>query len=276
MPDNQGALIAIGLDDYVQAGLIDDVDVEIVEIRAVMWDYAGQVKELTDEVLAVRGTLKVLGTPDIIEHHWSAGTGFVPNADGTGFVRAEDSTRTALAKGSNWHMFHWSLHFEAGMPKNKLRELGGLSLLDGAIIHVVRVPEPARPGLAPRPTRREGQPRTTLVCKGPAKRWPWDVKGKPPARKAMGPATVTVAVASVAETNVEEHIAKLASDALGKAMADTDVLPVTKLRSLVFSAIGPGTDRGLRGQATNLACNPDFLAERGYVLEEGTVSKVPV
>lgn len=280
MSEAPGTLVPLGLEDYVQAGLIDDVDVEIVEIRACIWDYQGQAPDS----LAVRATLKVLPDGDMHEHYWSAGTGFVPSADGCGFVRAEDSTRERLAKGTNWHLMHTSLCLEAGMPKNKLSEKGGLSVLDGAVIHVIRTPEPTRPGLESRPTRREGQPRTTLICKGPAKRWPWDAKGKGAARRtSAGASSAAPAAAAAAPTPAvppapaesSDEVAKLAVRAVGEAMADTDSLPLTKFRTLVYNRIGPNTDRDLRTKATNLACDPDFLAENGYVIEENTVAKVP-
>jgi len=266
----QPALAGLGLDDYVQGGLIDDVDVEIVSLRAVMYDYGG---DLTDKVLAVCAMLKELKSGEISDCHYSAGTGFVPSADGTGFVPVEESGRTALTRGTNWHIFHKSLHENGGLPANKLREPGGLSLLDGAVIHIKRVPEPERSGLGVRPTKREGQTRTIPICFGPALRWPWEAKGKKPAAAVAGrPA----AAAAPAATPAADTAESLAIDGLMKAFGDTDSMDVTVLKKTVFSSIGPGADKTLRAQATKLVADADWLSSQGYLLEGPTVEKIPV
>lgn len=260
----QGVSAPLGLDDFVQAGLIADADVEIQSLRFVLFDYMGT---RPDPVLALCGTFRELGTGEISENHWTAGTGWVPNHDGTGVVRAEDSSRTGLSKGTNAFEFLESLHKNGGMPKNKLREDGGLALLDGAVIHVKRVPETIRPGLSQEP-RRGGQERTVLTCTA-ALRWPWDSKGAKPKAGAAKPATAATAAAASSES--AEQMAERALEAVMSQIDELTMDGAKGLKAACFRQIGAGVDKDLRTEAVKLIQDEDFLVTRGYVLEEGGI-----
>lgn len=81
--------------------------------------------------------------------HASAGniSRIVPDDDpGVGFVPAEDSKAKGLSRSSNASLFLKSLE-DAGFPK-KVLAAGDYTVIDGAVVDLVRLPQPKRRGLA--------------------------------------------------------------------------------------------------------------------------------
>jgi len=120
-------------------GLIDDVDVEFVSMRAVVWDYNGKAPE----ALALKAALRPLNSTETLDQYWSAGS---PED----FEILDDGRRlhprgevTGLRKTTN-----------AAELINSLKSCGftGWSddlgkMFDGLQAHVNQKPAPKRAGL---------------------------------------------------------------------------------------------------------------------------------
>src|SRR5262245_43883094 len=94
-------------EDFVQGGLLSDVDVEFSDLQFCGWDYNGAVPE---EILAVKATLRVLddkGKPDPqseTDQFWSAGGPFSEvGTSEDGYKLIPSATKNGLTKGSNFH-----------------------------------------------------------------------------------------------------------------------------------------------------------------------------
>ena len=138
---------------YVSAGLVNDVDVEIVDIEFQMWNYPENA--MPEDALFVMAVFKNLDDGTASEARWKAGAGFKPNEDGSRPVPT--GSGTFMHKSTNWEQFVLSLINDGGMPKDKLDEPPGIKTLIGTKFHVVRVPEKERSGLG---TRTGGRPRS--------------------------------------------------------------------------------------------------------------------
>src|SRR5574342_1393115 len=121
-------------DDFVQGGLISDVDVEFKSFRFCLWDYTGPIPE---PQLAVRGEMAPLDAPDEeVEQYWSAGSTaeFVPSEDGKTVNPTHDGAQ--MKRSSNWAMLLTSLK-NCGVD-TKVLGPGDISVLDGLQAHIVR------------------------------------------------------------------------------------------------------------------------------------------
>jgi len=151
--------VSFNPDDLVQAGLADDFDGEITEVRYVPWDYDGH---LDHHILAARVTI----VPDEdsgfdeFTQHYSAGDlqFFLPSVDGENPVdlEADDEDdmagrfvvpvgrRESLANSSNWAAFVIAA-VEAGFPKDQISSDSGV--FEGVKGHFNRVPQQKRSGI---------------------------------------------------------------------------------------------------------------------------------
>lgn len=151
--------VSFNPDDLVQAGLADDFDGEITEVRYVPWDYDGH---LDHHILAAR--VSILPDEDSgfdeFTQHYSAGDlqFFLPSVDGENPVdlEADDEDdmagrfvvpvgrRESLANSSNWAAFVIAA-VEAGFPKDQISSDAGV--FEGISGHFNRVPQQKRSGI---------------------------------------------------------------------------------------------------------------------------------
>ena len=125
--------LSISPDDFVQGGLLQDVDVEVKAAVYEVYDYGGKVRMNNDPPIALKLTLQVPGTEDQHEEYITGGSSadFVPDPNTNGDTLEPNGTATALRKGCNLELFSTSL-VAAGFNKPKLVE-GKASNLVGQI-----------------------------------------------------------------------------------------------------------------------------------------------
>jgi hypothetical protein len=130
-PTNSGvAFVSLNPDMATQGGLIDDIDVEITDALAVMWDYNGNAP--TGPAMAVEYT-DVNGAQHI--QYYSAGKSedWLAHESGEGFVSV--SGKTGFNSNSNIMMLFDSL-VKAGFPKEYLT--GNVKVIVGTKGHVLQ------------------------------------------------------------------------------------------------------------------------------------------
>lgn len=155
-------------EQMVSGGLLDDVDARIEKVRFVPWDYNGSIP---NHILAVRVDYQPLDAQgkndgEIYEQHYSAGDleHYVPSMDGEnpapglehfGEQGNDDSTaegvyalrvgkKEGLSNTSNWAQYLVAA-LDAKFPKDRFS--AAVSFLEGALVHVNRVPQKKRAGL---------------------------------------------------------------------------------------------------------------------------------
>lgn len=128
--DDGVAFVSLNPDMATQGGLIDDIDVEITDALAVLWDYNGQ--QAAGPALAVEFT-DVNGGQHI--QYYSAGKSedWMPHESGEGFVAV--SGKTGFNNNSNIMMLFDSL-VKAGFPKEHLT--GNVKVIVGTKGHVLQ------------------------------------------------------------------------------------------------------------------------------------------
>lgn len=171
--------------EFVQGGLINDVDVEVIDSRFVRWDYgeygaddkkfigSGKGPEITAYTMAFE-----LASGDKARQFWSVGgdDDFMPSKDGSYLVKAGD--RSSLNQGSNYFLFMASVKNCLGEdpPDTVMEDIG---LFNGLKGHVLRVPQPKREGLKNVRKRDDGEEREkTVLTFNDIASTPWETKGK--------------------------------------------------------------------------------------------------
>jgi hypothetical protein len=137
MAGQQGASLAA----FAQGGLIDDIDVEILDAAFAEWDYNGSIAQ---PALAL-GIQYATADGKTYDQYYSAGDlqYFVPSEDGSMAVPVGD--KAMLNDNTNTAKFLLSL-MECGFPEDKLAS-GNVKCLIGTKGHVNRVAQPKRTGL---------------------------------------------------------------------------------------------------------------------------------
>jgi len=205
--------VSLNPSSYVSAGLINDVDAEILDAEFQMWNYPEN--PMPAEALFVMMVLKNLDDEQapVSEARWKAGAGFKPNEDGSRPVPT--GSGTFMHSGTNWDSFVNSLITNGGLPPDKLDEPAGIKALKGTKLHIVRIPEPERAGLA---ARKDGRKREIYHCTKVIS-WPWDKAGakKPAAAKAKPAAGAAPVGETAGDTDINTVAATLLKAILEKA-----------------------------------------------------------
>jgi hypothetical protein len=171
--------------EFVQGGLINDVDVEVIEAAFVRWDYGeygaddskfignGKGPEITAFTMAFE-----LASGDKARQFWSVGgeDDFMPSKDGSYLLAAGD--RSTLNQGSNYFLLTASVENCLGeKPPQEVAD--DVSLFKGLKGHVLRVPQPKREGLKNVRKREDGEEREkTVLTFNDIKTTPWDKGSK--------------------------------------------------------------------------------------------------
>lgn len=154
----QAAKAAVSLkpSGFVQGGLLDDFDGEIISMEVALWDYDGKSDNEALGVFTTFQPLNAEGEPDGDESRefLSAGADFVPNAEGTGFIPT--GTATALRKNSNYFIFLQSL-CNVGFDEEQIDN--DVTVFVGTKGHFNRIAAPKRAGL-----KDQKADATSLVC----------------------------------------------------------------------------------------------------------------
>ncbi len=271
-------------DAYVQGGLLQDVDVEVVEAQWVPWDY-GKQGVVSEDILAMKLTLQLLAEdhkpatgPDgqpvtPVEQYWSAGGNFADVVvSDDGYYVGPGPNKAALTKNSNQHIFMQSLRAK-GMPVGYL-EGGSLAFLKGIKFHLIRTPAPKREGLTNQRADRN-QESTIPVC-GSIISGPWD--GNKPRAAARGgskavngapaPAATQAAPQAAPNAQIEEVTERLVREVLG-SVANGTLPKLSDLKVQVFRKAT--TDKTIAADQRNAIGK---LAENGPWLEERAIASV--
>ena len=276
--------VSFNPDDLVQAGLADDFDGEITDVRYVPWDYDGH---LDHHILAARVTIvpdEDSGLEEFIQHY-SAGDlqFFLPSVDGENPVdlEADDEDdmagafvvpvgrRESLANSSNWAAFVIAA-VEAGFPKDQISS--DATVFEGIKGHFNRVPQQKRSGIQVEEgegnRRREILVLTEVTETGKKK---GKAKAKPAASKAKGKAKSKAKTkpAGDGDDDLDERLAGVVLEAL--ANAEDMTLSKAKLPGIVIKAF----DGAEKAKAVKLVATADFLeSEEGWEFDadEGTLT----
>lgn len=290
--------VSLNPKNFVSGGLLNDVDLEILEMKATLEKPEHYTYE---DRIFVKMRAKNLGTGAEEENFWAAGSNadFSPSLDGNQILPNTDSgsSATALRKNSNFSAMVVSLWTNGGMPEAYLDGPKGLSALVGLRFHGMQAPAPERPGIdkkAEQPGKKKYDA-TVLICFKVLPPAPWETK-KPVAGTARrvvtgAPAAAPVAPAPAAATSAQPP-APAAGDEDGKIIqvingliddAPVDENGVQKIpavatkegvAAMVFNKLVKfGFKVPERTAAAKKVVDADWLAANGFLLEEGFVYK---
>lgn len=231
--------IPLGLDDFVQGGLVSDVPVEVIEIQFRGFDYQGSVQK---DILAVWMKLALLDenlkrtNDDPVENFWSAGGDLeevAVSSDGYQVGMLPGGSKSAMTKGSNFEILLKSLTKPAlggpAMPVNWLRDnQSSLKCLLGTKFHMLRTPAPKREGIDTS-TRKRKDYDSTIATATKIYWAPWAPKtqgGKATARTAAAAATT----AAPADTTTQA-VNGAAQDGGGGGQDETTILAINTVKS---------------------------------------------
>lgn len=264
--------------DFVQGGLLNDVDVEIVSARFVAWDYDGTLP--SPDVLAVKLDLKVIDTDEEHSDYISCGkiADFAPNGDDDGATLEPQGSKSKLSKNSNWWLFLMSA-VEVGLDPTPLNA-GNISVLDGMKFHLVRKAAPKREGLTI--TKKQEGRESQYVAVGSIISVPWDAKaGKKiaakqtaakagAAQKSVNAKTAAPPPVAAAELDdaVNSRIMDVVMEVLGEASGP---VKIASMKMLVFKKMNK--DKGdVRSAALVAATSAEWLGENGFTVDGDTVT----
>lgn len=257
--------ISLATKDFVQGGLLNDVDVEVLESRFVIYDYEGKANLSADPPLALKLVLKV---DDDTEHteYITGGSSkdFIPNPNDDGDTIEKNGSASNLRKGSNLFLFNQSLE-EAGFPQAKLAE-GKSSVYKGIKFHLERRASPKRQGI-----RDDSEKEKTYIACGQLISVPWDTKGK--AKAAAKPANSTAKPAAkpapaAAPVEDDEDMTNKAMEYASTVLAEyaeAGEVNIQKFKMGLFRVM-TGVDQATKNAITALAVSEDVLGVLGWAV----------
>jgi hypothetical protein len=250
--------ISLNPKTFVSGGLLNDVDVEIVEARYALFDYQGTV-DAANMRTSLRLQLRTLdGAQDATEHlTLGATTDFVPNDSDGGLTLRPLSGKTALSKRSKLYFFLQSLT-EAGADMSRL-DSGRADELEGLKFHFVRKAMPDMGGLEV--TRRGKNQDQAIEYIHVTKVIDWPQKKAAPKPEAPAAAGGPPPEVENAATEILMEVAK----------------PGMTLQRLGMEAMKRGSklDVKMRNQISRLLVNEQWLANQGVVVENKQLVLVP-
>jgi len=288
--------ISLGLDDFIQGGLLSDIPVEILQIKFRGFDYQGAVSK---DVLCVWLQFGLLDdnlkrtTDEPVEQFMSAGGDLdevmlsEPDQDMVGVLNSTGA-KSAMTKGSNFEIFLQSLtkpiNGGPAMPKNWLRDnRSSLKCLLGLKFHLFRSPAPKREGIDTSGRKRkefeQQVPTATKIY------WaPWAAKqtaGKVDRKLAVVPAagTAPAAPAPAAETTqqVNGSAAAAGSGADELTIQAIDTVKAVLAENPIFESIvdlkvaafrhHSKTKADIRNSIVKMLADPAWLVANGFKVQ---------
>jgi hypothetical protein len=253
--------VSLNPDTYIAGGLFEG-DAEIIDARFTLDKPAGYT---FDDRVFYYMELKSLESGQTQEQFWSAGKkeNFVPSGDGHYLLECGD--QRGLGIKSNAAALFTSMVSNAGMPKNKLDEEGGVSLLIGAKLHFIQSPAPE--------TGLEQKAGKTISTVSKAIHWPWErATGRGRAGRSAAGAVATQPALAGTQAGAgegDELAVKLLGLALQKAGG---ILELNQVKAQVFRECTPlGIKLDQRNQVLALVMDEDWLAANGFEVSGGSV-----
>jgi hypothetical protein len=242
-------------------GLLDDVDVKVVEAKFAMFDYNGTATP----VPAILLKLDAMDDTEPLLQYFSVGKAldWMPSDDGKELVPIGKATQ--LVSSSNGMLLLQSI-VNAGFPESKLGD--DISVLEGMECHVNRIAAPVRKGL----TQKEGK---TILTITKIHKYPWeDTPSKGKAKSSKG-SKVAKAKPKTQEATVDAESAT--TDFILGVLTNEDTMskypdgiPKVKLVPEAFSSL-KSTDPN-RQVIIKKVLEDDFLNAGPWVYESGKLS----
>ena len=262
--------ISLATKDFVQGGLLSDVDVTVKEASFTVYNYDGKTT-VKDPPLALKLTLEV--KDDESEHieYITAGSSrdFVPSDDENTIV--SNGSAKNLRKGSNLFLFNESLE-KAGFPQAKLVD-GKANVYTGIVFHLERRAAPKRQGLKDQSDTNEAGYEKTYVACGALISTPWDKSGQKGKSVAAPKVKATAAAPAPAESDddTDPEVMAKASDMAMTILGDNTVLESGKIKTShfkmrLFKLMGnAGQDE--RNAMANTATSAEVLGAMGWAIK---------
>jgi hypothetical protein len=252
-------------DSYVEGGgLLGDVDVTFVSCEFLLWDYNGNSP---NSVPAFKAELEVDGQEEHVEQYFSCGkdTDWEPSEDGKSLVPIGKAT--GLNKNCNFAMLVNSM-IEAGFPADKIDN--DCSIFEGLVAHVVRVPEPKRPGLVRQPRADGKEYEKTIMVVDSIIKLPWEGKNAKKGTGAAKKGTTAAKGKEAEETGGDDEIKEKVQGAIMEILAKNPKgIDKKKLAGEVFKYFKDDPDKQA---CVKLAYDDDFLGDGMWTYEDGKVS----
>lgn len=265
--------ISLGPDSWTEGGMVDDVDVDVVEAKFCLYDYNGQFAEGPSLMMG----LKIVGGDGdkVIAQYWSAGKveNFVPTNDGLGLKPV--GKQTGLNKSCSLVILLESL-LKKGFPKEKVDDIA--KVIVGSRLHMVKVKQKS---IKDAETGQE-KDRNTLVVTNVIK-WGWDgtktaapkaaaaTKTKAPAAAAAAAPAEEAAEEAATEANPVAEKAGAAVKAVVKAAGGT--MKRADLSTPVYKHLAKDADKS---KAVKLAYDPAFLAGLDGIIYDTETEEIMV
>ncbi len=251
--------VSLSPDDATQGGLIDDIDVEVIDAATCEWDYNGQ--QPAGPAVAIQFQDPNGATHD---QYYSAGKAedWAPTESGEGFVAV--SGKTGFNNSTNLMKFFTSL-VEAGFPKEILAQ-GNVKAIIGLKCHVNQVVQ-ERKGLI-RTGKNADRPTTCLLV-SKIHSLPGADTAKPPVGKGKPASTVAKGGKpnGAATSDAASEIDTVLTEKLIEALAETDPLPKKALLQIASAAFKGTPNHSKAIARTNDAVFLRGLAESGVKFE---------
>jgi len=193
-------------------GLLNDVICTWKDVGFELWDYNGN-QPTKDPFLKV--TL-VDEDGEEVSQYWKAGDAknWVPSTDGKTLVKTGSST--GVNRGTNMGALMQSI-VDSGWPEEEMGSGDDVSIFEGMVAHMIRVPAPKRSGLAPRAPRADGKTfEDTILTVDEIITRPGEKTA--PAKKGRAAKAAPAATAGTAPA--EGELVKLASDSVVNILKD--------------------------------------------------------
>lgn len=241
-------IVKFGLDNFVQGGLIQDVDVEFTNSRFEWFDYQGKA----DQIVAFASDL-VKEDGETVTQHWPIGgkdTDLKPTDDGRSI---ESPTNISLKRGSNFHTFL----MEAGNHGIDVKDgIADAGIFNGLKAHIIRIPVKSGQGA-------DGKNREVLVISKVIQM----PKGKAStSTSAPKNGTVSAPAASAASSASDDEVQAASVEtlqALTEALKEGDKLTTAKLKLNATTHLLKSPHKAIRTQIINKLTDSAWLEENG-------------
>ena len=231
--------ISLKPSEATAGGLVSDITAEVVESKFASWDYNGTQPE---PVPAMKWGMKDVDSGEEHEQYWSVGAAkdWVPSADGKSLIPT--GSQTSLKKGSNGVMVLESI-VNSGFPEDKIGT--DISVFQGMVCHMVRIPAPVRGGLAKKPRADGKDYEATVLVVDRIDKFPWEAKkpagapGKPVTgqKPAGGQAAGKPAAGGTAAPADEDVVALATETIIGVVMEAGAPVPKANLLTAVYKRL---------------------------------------
>lgn len=188
MTDNAGGAVSLRpSDQQAGGGLIDDVDVVLLSLRFVEWNYGGKIETPVPALYVKMQDAE----GEEHEQYFSAGDAkfLMPSEDGLQILNRPGSNRSGLNDNANASIFIASI-VNAGFPEDKITN--SIDCFEGLVAHVKRIAQPKRGGLINPGGGKPGREATVLTVESILS-LPWEKSKLPTAAPKGAPATKAAA-----------------------------------------------------------------------------------